>query len=61
MAAGCTELALEASHVLAVNQLPALHRDPYDRLLVCQAMVEGMTILTKDSRLLEYPVSARRV
>jgi PIN domain nuclease of toxin-antitoxin system len=61
LAAGYTELALQGEHVLAVDQLPALHGDPYDRLLICQALMEGLTLLTKDRRLLEYPASVRRV
>ena len=41
---------------LAVNDLPQLHRDPFDRILLAQAKVEGISLLTSDSALQEYPV-----
>ena len=41
---------------LAIHKLPDLHRDPFDRMLVCQAMVHGMTILTPDGLVTQYPV-----
>ena len=52
---GWEELSVAADHVLAVAQLPALHRDPFDRLLVAQALAEGMALITADSALLAYP------
>jgi PIN domain nuclease of toxin-antitoxin system len=57
---GFAELQVSAEHVLAVEHLPPLHRDPFDRLLLCQTQVEGLTLLTKDERILKYPVSVRR-
>jgi PIN domain nuclease of toxin-antitoxin system len=57
---GFRELSISAEHVLAVDQLPPIHRDPFDRLLLCQTLVEGLTLLTKDERVLKYPVSVRR-
>jgi PIN domain nuclease of toxin-antitoxin system len=57
---GFRELSVSAEHALAVDQLPPLHRDPFDRLLLCQTLVEGVTLLTKDERVLQYPVSVRR-
>jgi len=57
---GFTELPVSAEHALAVEQLPPLHRDPFDRLLLCQTLVEGLILLTKDEELLAYPVSVRR-
>jgi PIN domain nuclease of toxin-antitoxin system len=53
---GVTPLAIEHSHVLAVASLPHLHRDPFDRLLVAQAQVENLTIVTADPALPAYPV-----
>jgi PIN domain nuclease of toxin-antitoxin system len=53
---GAQALAIEHSHALAVGTLPALHRDPFDRLLVAQAQLEGMTILTADEAVARYPV-----
>ena len=41
---------------LAVQSLPMHHRDPFDRMLVAQAHVEGMTIVTRDPKVLEYAV-----
>ena len=60
LAKGFEELSVSAEHVLAVDQLPLLHRDPFDRLLLCQTLVEGLTLLTTDERILKYPVSVRR-
>jgi PIN domain nuclease of toxin-antitoxin system len=53
---GARALPIEHSHALAVGTLPALHRDPFDRLLVAQAQLEGMTILTADEAVACYPV-----
>jgi PIN domain nuclease of toxin-antitoxin system len=57
---GYTELTVSAEHALAVECLPPLHKDPFDRLLLCQTLVEGLTLLTKDEEILAYPVSVRR-
>jgi PIN domain nuclease of toxin-antitoxin system len=57
---GYTELTVSAEHALAVERLPPLHKDPFDRLLLCQTLVEGLTLLTKDEEILAYPVSVRR-
>ena len=58
---GYEELAIEARHVLIVQDLPRLHTDPFDRLLVAQAMSEGMVLLTADRALAEYGASIRIV
>ncbi len=55
---GAQALPVEHSHALAVASLPALHRDPFDRLLIAQAQLEGMTILTADEAVARYPVSS---
>jgi len=60
LANGYNELQLTADHVLAVETLPALHKDPFDRLLLCQAHVEGLTFLTSDAILTRYSVSILR-
>ena len=44
------------SAVLRLPSLPLLHRDPFDRLLICQALDEGMTLLTSDELIRAYPV-----
>jgi PIN domain nuclease of toxin-antitoxin system len=49
-----TPLAIQIEHALAVGGLPAHHRDPFDRLLVAQAKLEQMTLLTGDERLTAY-------
>jgi PIN domain nuclease of toxin-antitoxin system len=49
-----TELPVTAEHALKVAMLPSLHKDPFDRLLIAQAMVEGMRLLTVDAAVLQY-------
>lgn len=57
---GYIELPVSAEHALAVQQLPPIHKDPFDRLLLCQTLVEDLTLLTKDAWILKYPFSVRR-
>ncbi len=54
--AGVRSLALAAAHGLAVAQLPAHHGDPFDRLLIAQAMTEGLTLVTADANFAAYGV-----
>jgi PIN domain nuclease of toxin-antitoxin system len=49
-------LTLDEESVLHLLRLPRLHRDPFDRMLIGQAVVHGMVILTPDTRIGEYPV-----
>lgn len=49
------ELPITSLHALAVNDLPPLHKDPFDRMLLAQAKAEGISLLTSDSILREYP------
>ena len=58
---GYEELAITSAHVVAVDGLPHLHRDPFDRLLIAQAMTEGLLLLTADTRLATYPAPVRQV
>lgn len=51
---GFRELPIQTEHVLAVQHLPWIHRDPFDRLLVAQAARERLTLLTADRTLLGY-------
>ena len=51
---GFFDLAVTASHAEAVTKLPVLHRDPFDRMLVAQAVSEPMKLLTGDKQLAEY-------
>lgn len=50
-------LSVTVAHAHALQELPLLHRDPFDRLLIAQARVEGMTILTRDNAFTQYDVS----
>ena len=54
LANGYAELNITGDHALAVQHLPPVHRDPFDRILIAQARVEGMSLLTKDKRMIEY-------
>lgn len=58
---GYTELPVTAEHVLTVETLPLLHRDPFDRLLLAQARTEGMLLLTVDTSVLQYQESVLAV
>jgi PIN domain nuclease of toxin-antitoxin system len=58
---GYNELPIVSDHVVAVESLPPIHKDPFDRLLVAQATVEGVTLLTVDSTVAEYPGPVRMV
>ena len=53
---GIEILPVLAAHALAVADLPHLHRDPFDRLLVAQAKIEGLTIVTRDEKVRAYGV-----
>jgi PIN domain nuclease of toxin-antitoxin system len=61
IATGWDELPIFAPHAVAVVGLPALHKDPFDRLLAAQALSEGLTLLTTDRRLAAYPGPIRLV
>lgn len=58
---GYSELHINSEHALALDQLPQIHKDPFDRILVAQAMTEGITLLTADSRVAQYPAPVRLV
>jgi PIN domain nuclease of toxin-antitoxin system len=58
---GYTELAITSEHAVNVDCLPLIHKDPFDRMLVSQAMVEGISLLTNDRRLRGYPGPLRIV
>jgi len=49
------ELCITSLHTLAVNDLPMLHKDPFDRMLLAQAKSEGISLLTSDSIMRDYP------
>jgi len=58
---GYRELPILSDHVVATESLPLIHRDPFDRILVAQATVEGITLLTIDSLVSQYPGPIRTV
>lgn len=55
------ELAMTSAHALAVDALPLLHKDPFDRMLIAQAQVEGMVLLTSDAQVARYPGAIQKV
>jgi len=50
-------LAVSIAHALAAGALPRLHDDPFDRMLIAQARIEGLTIVTRDPRFERYAVA----
>ena len=61
LAAGYTELHITGAHAEAVLLLPNLHGDPFDRIMLAQAVVEGALLLTSDARLASYPGPVSKV
>jgi Uncharacterized protein conserved in bacteria len=58
---GYSELPITSEHAANIDHLPPTHKDPFDRILVAQATVEGITLLTNDRRLAGYPGPIRKV
>lgn len=58
---GYQELPITGEHAVAVDGLPPLHKDPFDRMLIAQALVEGVTLLTVDERVAQYPAPVRQL
>lgn len=58
---GYSELFITSEHAVFLSSLPPLHKDPFDRILIAQATVEGITLLTVDSVVAEYPGAIRKV
>ena len=56
-----TPLPVNAEHALAAGQLPLIHRDPFDRMLVAQAQCEELTLVTRDENCQKYDVTVLRV
>jgi PIN domain nuclease of toxin-antitoxin system len=56
-----SELPIFSSHVIAINSLPPIHKDPFDRVLAAQATVEGITLLTNDPVVARYPGPIRKL
>jgi PIN domain nuclease of toxin-antitoxin system len=58
---GYAELPISSEHAAAVSGLPQIHKDPFDRLLLAQALVEGVSLVTADEKLVRYGDPVLRV
>ncbi|OHV81776.1 type II toxin-antitoxin system VapC family toxin [Ensifer sp. LCM 4579] len=58
---GYEELVVNGAHAVAIDQLPPIHKDPFDRILVAQSVVEGLLLLTSDDIVGRYPGPIRLV
>ena len=58
---GYFELAIKSEHTIMVGTLPPIHKDPFDRILIAQALLEGFILLTNDSVLTQYTGSIQLV
>ena len=58
---GYTELPVTSQHAVGADGLPDIHRDPFDRLLLAQALSEGITLVTGDAVLATYPGPIRKI
>jgi PIN domain nuclease of toxin-antitoxin system len=58
---GYTELPVTSEHAVGIDALPPVHKDPFDRLLLAQALSEGVTLVTGDALLARYPGPVRKV
>jgi len=58
---GYAELPITSQHAVSIDLLPPLHKDPFDRLLLAQALTEGLTLVTGDAQLARYPGPLRKV
>jgi PIN domain nuclease of toxin-antitoxin system len=55
------ELPITSAHIVFIQSLPSLHKDPFDRILIAQATIEGIKLLTSDTLVAQYPGPIRRV
>jgi PIN domain nuclease of toxin-antitoxin system len=58
---GYGELSITSEHAVALDSLPSIHKDPFDRILIAQSVVEGITLLTADPLVAQYPAPIRKV
>ncbi|KQU78868.1 twitching motility protein PilT [Mesorhizobium sp. Root102] len=58
---GYHDLPITSEHALAIDGLPAIHKDPFDRILIAQATVEGIALLTMDDLVARYPGPIRKL
>ena len=55
------ELKIAGEHAVAIDNFAPIHKDPFDRMLVAQAMIEGITLLRSDSVVAQYPGPVKKV
>lgn len=58
---GYNEISIDSKHAVAIDNLPPIHKDPFDRILIAQATIEGITLLTADPLVARYPGPVRKV
>ncbi len=58
---GYEELPITSAHAVGLDALPPIHKDPFDRILVAQAQIEGLTLLTANEQVAKYPGAIRRI
>ena len=58
---GYRELPIKGEHAVAVDGLPPIHKDPFDRILAAQSMIEGILLLTADPLVAQYPGPIRKI
>jgi PIN domain nuclease of toxin-antitoxin system len=58
---GYSELPVVSEHAVAIVGLPAIHKDPFDRILIAQTMIEGITLLTVDALVAQYAGPIRKI
>lgn len=58
---GYIELPITSEHAVSIDAFPALHQDPFDRILIEQALAEGVTLVTADARFARYPGPIRQI
>lgn len=58
---GYSELPIASEHAVAIDALADIHKDPFDRILIAQAMIEGITLLTADETVAQYSGPIRKI
>ena len=58
---GFEEISITSAHTLTIGALPDIHKDPFDRMLVAQTSVEGVTLMTADNVVAGYPVAVVKI
>lgn len=53
---GISSMSLDEAAIIHLSALPSFHRDPFDRMLICQAIEHNMTIVTMDAAIAQYPI-----